>query len=82
MLWGFFFFFGLGIALCIQWGMKKIVEKILEGKLKAFYDQVCLLNQKYVKDNSISIAQLLENESKAAGKSFTIKSFLRWQVGE
>ncbi len=61
---------------------ENIIEKILEGKLKAFYDQVCLLNQKYVKDNSMSIEELLQKESKAAGKTFTVQSFLRWQVGE
>ena len=59
----------------------EIVEKIVEGKLKAFYDQFCLLNQKYVKDNSMTIAELLASESKTAKKHFGIKSFLRWQVG-
>ncbi len=61
---------------------ESIIDKILEGKLRAFYDQVCLLNQKYVKDSSLSITDLLAKESKAAGKTFGINSFLRWQVGE
>ncbi|MFI5333590.1 MAG: translation elongation factor Ts [Chlamydiales bacterium] len=59
-----------------------IVDKIVEGKLKAFYDQVCLLSQKYVKDNAVTIAQLLENESKRLGKKLTLKKFIRWKVGE
>jgi elongation factor Ts len=58
-----------------------IMEKIVEGKIKAFYDQVCLLNQKYVRDNAITIAQLLEQESKRLGKKLEIRSFLRWKVG-
>jgi elongation factor Ts len=58
-----------------------IIEKIVEGKIKAFYDQVCLLNQKYVKDNAITIIQLLEQESKRLGKKLDIRSFLRWKVG-
>jgi len=58
-----------------------IIEKIVEGKIKAFYDQVCLLNQKYVKDNDITITQLLEQESKRLGKKLDIRSFLRWNVG-
>lgn len=66
----------------VQGKPENIIEKIVEGKLRAFYDQVCLLNQKYVKDNSISITELLAKESKAAGKTFGINSFLRWQVGE
>ncbi len=59
-----------------------IVDKIVEGKLKAFYDMVCLLHQKYIRDNSITITQLLENESKRLGKQLGIKGFIRWKVGE
>lgn len=59
-----------------------IIEKIIEGKLKAFYDQVCLICQKYVKDNSMTITQLLLHESKASGKTLSVKKFMRWQVGE
>lgn len=58
-----------------------MIDKILEGKLKAYYDQVCLVDQKFVKDNSITITQLLHNESKTHGKTFTVKKFIRWQVG-
>lgn len=58
-----------------------IVDKIVEGKIKAFYDQACLNCQKYVKDNSITITQLLENESKRLGKKLSIRQFIRWKVG-
>lgn len=61
---------------------ENIIDKILEGKLRAFYDQVCLLNQKYVKDSSITITGLLEKESKEAGKPLAVKNFIRWQIGE
>jgi len=60
----------------------EIVEKILEGKLKAFYDQFCLLNQKYIKNSDVTITQLLETESKTAKQPLAIESFTRWQVGE
>jgi elongation factor Ts len=59
-----------------------IVDKIVEGKLKAFYDQVCLLCQKYVKDSSLSIAELVEREGKRLGKPLVVKRFIRWKVGE
>lgn len=59
-----------------------MVEKIVEGKMKAFYDQVCLLNQKFIKDNSLTIAQVVEAEAKATGKPLVLRSFLRWKVGE
>jgi len=61
---------------------ENILDKIVEGKIKAFYDQVCLVCQKYVKDNSMTITQLLEKESKDAGKKIEITQFFRWQVGE
>jgi elongation factor Ts len=60
----------------------QIADKIFEAKLKAFYDQVCLLGQKFVKDNSLTIADLVANEAKKAGKSLVLKQFVRWKVGE
>lgn len=59
----------------------QVVEKIIQGKLKAFYDQVCLLNQKYVKDNAISVAELLAKKGKEASKNLTIVRFIRLQAG-
>src|SRR3569832_732060 len=59
----------------------QIVDKIVEGKMKAFYDQDCLLGQKFVKDNSINIADLVANEAKKSGQSLTLKRFVRWKVG-
>lgn len=65
----------------VQGKPANIVDKIVEGKLKAFYDQVCLINQKYVKDNAMSITDVLNAESKKLGKTLSIKSFMRWKVG-
>ncbi len=58
-----------------------IIEKIIEGKMRDFYKQVCLNNQMYVRDNAVSIAQLVEKEGKRLGKPLSIRRFLRWQVG-
>lgn len=58
-----------------------MIEKILAGKLKAYADQVCLLGQKYVKDNSVSVEQHVTAEGKKAGASLVITKFLRWEVG-
>lgn len=58
-----------------------IVDKIVEGKLKAFYDQVCLLNQKFVKDSNLTVAQLVEQEAKKKGKPMVLRMFIRWKVG-
>ncbi|MBY0530163.1 MAG: translation elongation factor Ts [Rhabdochlamydiaceae bacterium] len=65
----------------VQGKPENIVDKIVEGKIKAFCEQVCLICQKYVRDNSVTITGLLENESKRHGKPMTIQSFVRWNVG-
>ena len=65
----------------IQGKPANIIDKIIEGKVKAFYDEVCLICQKYVKDNTVTIAQLLEKEGKRLNKPIGIKVYYRWKVG-
>lgn len=60
---------------------KEIIDKIAQGKLEAFLNQVCLLRQKFIKNPDLTIAQLLEKKGKEEGKKLTVKSFLRWNVG-
>jgi elongation factor Ts len=59
-----------------------IMEKIVEGKVNAFFDLVFLARQKFIKDEALSIAQLLEQRSKATGKNISIVRFLRWTIGQ
>jgi len=59
-----------------------IVDKIVAGKVKAFADQACLINQKYVKDNSVTVQQFLEICAKKVGKPLSIQCFWRWKVGQ
>jgi len=58
-----------------------IVEKIIEGKMKKFYEENCLLEQKFVKDDTKTVAQVLEEAAKQAGGTATIKRFVRFDVG-
>ncbi len=60
----------------------QIVDKIVDGKMKTFYEQVCLLEQKFIKDTSSSIAELVANEAKKSGQHLVLKRFVRWKVGE
>ncbi len=60
----------------------QMIDKIIGGKLKAFYDQACLVNQKYIKDPSISITALVEKRGKEIGKPLKVARFLRWRMGE
>jgi len=57
---------------------ENIMEKILEGKLNAFYDDVCLTRQKFVKDDSISVGEYVASN----GQDLKVTKFIRWSVGE
>ena len=59
-----------------------VIDKILEGKKRAFYDQICLTKQKFVKDSSVSVEKHVENVGKEAGKTLSVSRYVRWQVGE
>ena len=59
-----------------------VVEKIVDGKLKKFLQDNCLLQQPYVRDTDISIQDLLNELIAKIGENITIKRFVRFQVGE
>lgn len=59
----------------------EIVDKIVEGKLKKFYAENCLLEQPFVKDDSKSVGQVLSEAAKEAGGEASIKRFVRFEVG-
>ncbi|QVL55687.1 MAG: elongation factor Ts [Simkaniaceae bacterium] len=60
----------------------EIMDKIVQGKLKSFYEQSCLLNQKFVKEPSMNVADYVAQEGKKAGKTLEVVEFVRWQIGE
>ncbi|MFQ6083413.1 MAG: translation elongation factor Ts [Candidatus Aminicenantia bacterium] len=60
----------------------EIIEKIVEGKLKKFYQEVCLLEQPYIKDQNISIRQLVASFISKFGENIRIRRFTRYQLGE
>jgi len=66
----------------IQGKPPAIADKIIQGRMKAFYEQVCLLMQKYIKDNTITVAEFVEHQGKKVGKNLKIIRFLRWRLGE
>lgn len=59
-----------------------IIDKILEGKINAYYDATCLIRQKYVKDDSMTIAELVNKRAKEINKPLTVTNFIRWTVGQ
>ncbi|HEX9922059.1 MAG TPA: translation elongation factor Ts [Anaerolineae bacterium] len=58
-----------------------IKERIIEGKVKKWYSEVTLLNHAFVKDNDLTIAQLLKNKSKELGSDLTVQGFARFELG-
>jgi elongation factor Ts len=61
---------------------ENLLDKIVEGKLKKFYQENCLLNQPFVRDPDISIADLMNELIAKIGENITIKRFVRYQIGE
>jgi len=59
----------------------EIVERIVEGKMKKFYTENCLLMQPFVKDDSKTIQEVLAEAAKEAGGQATVKRFVRFEVG-
>jgi elongation factor Ts len=61
---------------------ENIVEKIVDGKLKKFYQEVCLLEQAYVRDTDITIEDLLNELRGKTGENVIVRRFIRYQLGE
>ena len=60
----------------------QVKEKIVEGKLNKFYAENCLLQQEFVKDNSMTVEQYIASAAKALGGAVTFKNAVRFEKGE
>lgn len=58
-----------------------IMEKILEGKLSKFYSDVCLLEQKFLKDDAMTVGEYLQSNILKIGENIVLKRFVRFQLG-
>ena len=59
-----------------------IVDKIVEGKLNAFYEEMCLMEQPWIRDPAISIEDLVKGKIAKFGENITVRRFVRYQFGE
>ena len=59
-----------------------IAEKMVEGKMAKFYEEVCLLEQPFIKDQTISIAQLIAAKIGKLGENIAVRRFARFKVGD
>jgi len=58
-----------------------VIEKILEGKLAKFYEEFCLLDQPFIKDQTQTIAQIVATKVAKLGENITVRRFARFKVG-
>ena len=61
---------------------EELLERIIPGKIKAILKEVCLVDQKFVKDSDITVAQYVENVAKEIGKPMQVVEMVRYEVGE
>ena len=61
---------------------EKVIEKIVDGKLKKFFSEACLLEQPFVKDPDITVQDLLNEMMAKTGENIVIRRFVRFQLGE
>ncbi len=61
---------------------EKMVDRIVEGRMAKFYEEICLLEQPFVKENSLSISQVVSQKSSSLGDTLQVVRFSRFKVGD
>ena len=59
----------------------QIIEKIVDGKVNKFYSEVCLLDQPYIKDDKLSVGELVKHASSKTGENIVVRRFARFRLG-
>jgi elongation factor Ts len=59
-----------------------VLEKIVEGRVEKYKDEVCLLRQPYIRDESVTIEKLILQNVAAIGEAIVVRRFQRWELGE
>ena len=61
---------------------EKVVDKIVEGRMNKYYEEVCLLEQPFIKDNTLTVAQLIATKIAKMGENISVARFVRFKVGD
>jgi len=61
---------------------EKVVDKIIEGRMGKFYEEVCLYEQPFVKDNTLTVDQLIKTRIAKLQENITVSRFARFKVGD
>ena len=59
-----------------------VAEKIVEGKILKYYDEVCLMNQAYLKDPEKKVSTIIQEMVAKIGENIKVRRFVRWELGE
>lgn len=60
----------------------QVIEKIINGRMKKFYGEICLMEQPYIKDDKLTISQLVTEAIRRTGENIKIRRFERFELGE
>ncbi len=60
----------------------KVIERIVEGRLEKYYQEVCLLDQPFVKNPDITVGQLIKDTAAKLGENLQVNRFARFQLGQ
>ena len=61
---------------------EKILDRIVEGKMEKFYEEVCLLEQHFIKDPAQTVGQLIASHIAKFGENIAVRRFVRFKIGE
>lgn len=61
---------------------EKMLDKIVEGRLSKFYEEICLLDQPFIRENTISVGELIKTAASKLGGEINVARFLRYKVGD
>jgi elongation factor Ts len=61
---------------------EKMVEKIVEGRLSKFYEEVCLYQQPFVKENTLTVEEVIKTKIAKLGENISVARFVRFKVGD
>ena len=61
---------------------EKMLDKIVEGRMNKFYEEVCLYEQPFIKENTTTIADLIKAKIAKLGENITVSRFVRFKVGD
>ena len=61
---------------------EKMVDKIAEGRMSKFYEEICLVEQPFIRENTITVAELVRTVGSKLGDTLTVTRFVRYKVGD